>query len=206
MMDQVHIGYRSWNDPRSNIMPQVTYVEGEAPKEKTFVEKDKYISIEAEDFARSSGNAQIGWEVIPWLGRTKSGVTTMPANAYPKEGDNIYLEYAVQTQTDGEADVNVWLAPTLNFNANKGLRYALSVDGGKETVVNFNGHYKGELGQWQGNRIIKSATKLDFGAAGRHTLRIRVLEPGIVFEKVMLDFGGLKPTYLGAPESDYLPQ
>ncbi|MDR0961736.1 MAG: glycosyl hydrolase 115 family protein [Mediterranea sp.] len=206
MMDQVRIGYRSWNDPRSNIMPQVTYVEGEVPKEKTFVEKDKYISIEAENFAKSVGNAQIRWEVIPWLGRTKSGVTTMPANAYPKEGDNIYIEYAVQTQTDGEADVNVWLAPTLNFNANKGLRYALSVDGGAQTVVNFNGHYKGELGNWQGYRIIKSVTKLNFGAAGKHTLRIRVLEPGIVFEKVMLDFGGLKPTYLGAPESDYIKE
>jgi hypothetical protein len=204
MMDQVRIGYRSWNDPRNNIMPQTTYVLDDSPVKTTFAEKDKYISMEAESFAKSVGNDQIKWEVIPWLGRTKSGVTTMPANAYPKEGDNIYLEYSVQTQTDGEAEVNVWLAPTLNFNANKGLRYALSVDGSAETVVNFNGHYKGELGNWQGNRIIKSVTKLDFGAAGKHTLRIRVLEPGIVFEKVMIDFGGLKPSYLGAPESDYV--
>ncbi|SHG39883.1 glycosyl hydrolase 115 family protein [Dysgonomonas macrotermitis] len=202
-MDQVRIGYTQWNDPATSIMPKVEYVLREVPKEKIFIEKDKYISIEAENFAKSNGNGQIHWEVIPNLGRTKSGVTTMPANAYPKDVDNIYIEYNVRTQTDGEATANIWLAPTLNFNANKGLRFALSVDGGTETVVNFNGHYKGELGDWQGYRIIKSATKLNFGESGNHTLRIRVLEPGIVFEKIMLDFGGLKPTYLGAPESEY---
>ncbi|MDR0908062.1 MAG: glycosyl hydrolase 115 family protein [Rikenellaceae bacterium] len=206
MMDQVHIGYRFWNDPRTNIMPRVEYVEGEAPSGKTFIEKEGYVSIEAEDFARSSGNKHIHWEVIPWLGRTRSGVTTMPANVYPKEKDNVYIEYSMQTETAGEATVNVWLAPTLNFNANKGLRYALSVDGGEETVVNFNGHYKGELGPWQGFRIIQSASKLDFGEAGNHTLRVRVLEPGIVFEKIMVDFGGLKPSYLGAPESNYIEE
>jgi hypothetical protein len=203
-MDQVRIGYRFWSDPRTNIMPKVEYVDGEEPAAKTFIESEGYISIEAEDFAASRGNTEMSWEVIPWLGRTRSGVTTMPANAYPKEKDNVYIEYSVQTASAGEATVNVWLAPTLNFNANKGLRYALSVDGGPEEVVNFNGHYKGELGPWQGFRIIQTPTKLNFGAAGRHTLRVRVLEPGIVFEKIMIDFGGLKPSYLGAPESAYI--
>jgi hypothetical protein len=27
------------------------------------------------------------------------------------------------------------------------------------------------------------------------------LEPGIVLEKILIDAGGLKPSYLGAPES-----
>jgi hypothetical protein len=30
------------------------------------------------------------------------------------------------------------------------------------------------------------------------------LETGIVFEKILLNWGGLKPSYLGAPESEYL--
>jgi hypothetical protein len=68
--------------------------------------------------------------------------------------------------------------------------------------VNFNGQYRGELGDWQAERIIKSLTKMSIGEPGKHTLRIRVLDPGIVFEKIMLDFGGLKPSYLGAPESE----
>src|SRR5206468_7263940 len=30
MMDQVHIGYTGWNDPRTNRMPELTYVAGDA--------------------------------------------------------------------------------------------------------------------------------------------------------------------------------
>jgi hypothetical protein len=204
-MDQVRIGYTSWQQPPKSIMPKVEYIYRETPKEKVFVEKDGYISIEAEHFARSQGMDAIRWEVIPGLGRTLSGLSTFPQNAYPATSDAVYIEYELQTVSSGDAEIQVWLAPTLNFNANKGLRYALSVDGGKEEIVNFNAHYRGELGNWQGERIIKTPTKLHIGAAGRHTLRVRVLEPGIVFEKLTIDFGGLQPSYLGAPESEYVP-
>lgn len=36
---------------------------------------------------------------------------------------------------------------------------------------------------------------------GMHTLRIRPLNPGIVIEKILIHAGGLKPSYLGAPET-----
>jgi hypothetical protein len=203
-MDQVRIGYTMWNDPPRNILPKVEYVYREEPKEKRFVESEGYISIEASHYARLQGDGGIRWEIIPNLGRTGSAVSTFPQNAYPKATDRVFLEYDLQTVSSGEVEVQVWLAPTLNFNANKGLRYALSIDGGKEEIVNFNGHYDGSLGQWQGERIIKTATRMTIGEAGNHTLRVRALEPGIVFEKFTLDFGGLKPSYLGAPESEYI--
>ncbi|MDR1763052.1 MAG: glycosyl hydrolase 115 family protein [Dysgonamonadaceae bacterium] len=203
-MDQIRIGYTSWQQPDKSIMPKVEYVPTEAftPKTQAFAEKDGYVSVEAENFARSAGTDKIKWEIIPWLGRTKSAVTTFPQNVYPTDKDLVYLEYDFQTVSEGKANVTLLLAPTLNFNANKGLRYALSIDGGKETTVNFNGQYSGELGRWQGERIIWQPTEMEIGAAGRHTLRIRVLEPGIVFEKIIIDFGGLKPSYLGPPESE----
>jgi hypothetical protein len=203
-MDQVRIGYTSWQQPPRSVMPTVEYVYRETPKEKRFIESNGYISIEACSFARAQGAGGIQWKVIPDLGRTKSSVTTLPPNAYPKEADAVYLEYDLQTVSSGEVEVQVWLAPSLNFNANKGLRYAISFDGGKEEVVNFNGRYRGELGAWQGERIIRSATKMNIGEAGSHTLRLRALEPGIVLEKILLNFGGLQPSYLGAPESRFV--
>jgi hypothetical protein len=39
--------------------------------------------------------------------------------------------------------------------------------------------------------------------SGKHTLRFRILDAGIVLEKILIDTGGLKPSYLGAPESDF---
>jgi hypothetical protein len=204
-MDQVRIGYSSWNDPPTNIMPAVEYVYKQEPTEKRFIESNGYLSIDACHYARANASDRISWIIIPDLGKTKSSVTTFPQNVYPKDSEAIFLEYDFRTVSEaGSVEVEVRLAPTLNFNANKGLRYALSFDGGKEETVNFNGHYDGSLGAWQGERLIISKTKMNLGGKGDHSLRIRVLEPGIVIEKILINMGGLKPSYLGAPESDFI--
>ncbi|NPA08345.1 MAG: glycosyhydrolase [Chlorobi bacterium] len=205
MMDQMRIGYKTWADGKENIMPEVTYVyDDNASKEKIFQEKNGYISIEAENFARTSHSDRIHWEVIPDFGKTKSGVTTFPQNVYPDPDENIYLEYDMNFESKGEFEVQLLLAPTLNFNHNKGLRYEISFDNQTPQIVNFNGHYRGELGRWQSEHIIKSATKHQISQPGKHTLRFRVLEPGIVLEKILINTGGLQPSYLGAPESEIL--
>ncbi|MFC4688167.1 glycosyl hydrolase 115 family protein [Epilithonimonas pallida] len=203
MMDQMKIGYKAWFDGKENIMPEVTRVsESEVLKEKVFQEKDGYVSIEAENFARMKNSDRIHWEVIPDFGKTKSGVTTFPQNVYPKSDENLYLEYDINFESKGEFEVQLLLAPTLNFNHNKGLRYEISFDGETPQIVNFNGHYRGELGRWQSEHIIKSITKHQISQPGKHTLRFRVLEPGIVLEKILINTGGLQPSYLGAPESE----
>lgn len=204
MMDQVRIGYMSWQEPRRSRMPAVTYVQEQnvPAKEKVFIEKDGYVSIEAEHFSRAINTDKIKWEVVPSMGKTLSAITTLPANAYPRETEQVYVEYDIEFATTGEFTVQLLLSPTLNYNANKGLRYEISVDGQAPQIINFNGHYKGELGRWQADHIIKSDTKHKVEKAGKHTLRFRVLEPGIVLQKILINTGGLKPTFLGAPESE----
>ena len=156
-------------------------------------ETDRHISIEAGNFKTNHGAT-----VIPDLGKTECAVTTLPASMIP---DNAYVEYELETTSSGKAKLSILLAPTLNFNANKGLCFAISIDDNQEQIVNFNGHYDGGLGLWQANSIIKTDMEVDFGNPGRHTLRFRFAEPGIVMEKILIDFGGLKPSYLGAPSS-----
>lgn len=203
MMDQVRIGYTSWNNPPKSIMPKVEYIMQTTDyKEKIFVEKNGYVSIEAGNYSRLNNSNKIYWDMIPDMGKTKSAMTTFPKNIYPKENDNIYLEYDIDFESTGDFKVHLLLSPTLNFNANKGLRYTISFDGKNEQIINFNGHYKGELGLWQAEAIIKSTTKHTITEKGKHTLRFRALEPGIVLQKILIDTGGLKPSYLGAPESE----
>ncbi len=202
MMDQTHIGYTYWQQPDRNVMPQVTYVPENrmAPAPNLFVEKEGYVSMEAPHYSHAMNGKTAGWVVIPGLGRTVGAVTTSPSTETPDM--SMYLAYDFTTDHVGQSTVHLWFSPTLNFNANKGLRYAVRIDGGEEQIININGHYRGELGEWQATHIIKTKTDHMLTKQDKHTLYIRPLDPALVLQKVMIDFGGLKESYLGAPESE----
>ncbi|MDR0658758.1 MAG: glycosyl hydrolase 115 family protein [Mediterranea sp.] len=202
IMSQTHIGYTYWQQPEKNVRPEVKRVSRNPAAElpPVFIEKDGYVSVEAPHYTRAVDSEEVRWIVIPDLSKTVSGVTTAPVGETP--GKDVCLEYDMELTAAGEVKVETLVSPTLNFNGNRGLRYAVRFDDGEEQTVNFNGHYRGGLGQWQAESIIKTSTTHRILAAGRHTLRFRPLDPGIVLQKIMVDTGGLKPSWLGAPESD----
>jgi len=203
MMSQIRIGYTYWQEPEKRVMPAVTRIDSEKPKKKYVDESsdNRYISIEAAHFSRKNESANIRWEIIPDLGKTLSGITIFPQNKYPTEDSNISLEYEMNISNQGTYNLHVLVSPTLNFNQNRGLRYAVSFNGGKEQIVNINSVYDiKKMEKWQANSINETVTTHTFEKAGKYTLRFRVLEPGIVLQKIMLDMGGLKKSYLGAPE------
>lgn len=197
LMSQVHIGYTSWNNPERQTMPSIVRIP-EVPQVHQFKEVDGYVSIEAEHFSRAIAQGETSWGVIPDFGKTLSGITTFPVTRTP---DQMQLEYDIEMETTGEVKIILLLAPTLNFNENKGLSYAIGFENGEEQIINFNGQYNGELGKWQANPIIESGSTHQLGKKGKQTLRIRPLDQGIVIEKILIDAGGLKPSYLGAPET-----
>ena len=49
-------------------------------------------------------------------------------------------------------------------------------------------------------RVVESTVSLT-AAAGQHELTIEPLDPGIVFEKIVVDCGGYQPTFLYGDES-----
>lgn len=204
MMDQTHIGYTYWQQPDKNTMPNVfTLPEDTVPqKSKCFIEENGYVSIEAENFARKAESEKVRWAIIPHLGKTVSGITTLPSNIeIEKQPEKIYLEYDMDLVSSGTFELQVLFAPTLNFNQNKGLRYAVSFDGGAEQLININQKYTiQEMEKWQANSINSSVSSHTL-EKGSHTLKVRVLDSGLVIEKIILNTGGLKPSYLGPLES-----
>jgi len=194
MMDQVHIGYTSWNDPEKNVAPEVVYIDPK-PCQAVFAERDGWLSIEAEHYSRKKDGNGCNWTVIPELGRTLSGITPLPVTG---NIDGMRLEYDVDILTQGEAKVVLRFAPTLNFRP-EGIRYAVCFDDEMEQVVNINGDYKGELGNIQKFQVIDSKTVHNL-TKGRHTLYIRPLDNGLVLEKIIVDMGGMRYGYLGGEE------
>ena len=51
-------------------------------------------------------------------------------------------------------------------------------------------------------RVIEKVVEFDVNEGNFHELTLQPQHPGIVFEKVVVDFGGYKPSYLFMEESN----
>ena len=51
------------------------------------------------------------------------------------------------------------------------------------------------------NATTTGVTTHDIGAHGAHVLKIYMVDPGVVLDKIVIDTGGARPSYLGPPET-----
>ena len=172
-----------------------------------FVQGNDYVSMEAEHYTRAIGSAdeKIEWIRIPDLGRTLSGMTTMPRTAPSQTpGPNgPRLEYQVFVFDTGTVKMDVYLSPTLNFSGRKeGLRYAVSIDDQAPQIVNV--HADGSNRFWErivADNVIFSATQHHVSKPGTHVVKFWMVDPGVVLQKLVLEMRDIAPSYLGPPES-----
>jgi hypothetical protein len=169
-----------------------------------YVEADRYVSIEAEHFSAQTSMAEVHWGKIPGFGETLSGMTVLPVttpSAEPPQPAPV-LEYTMYLFEGGTFNVEAVLAPTLNFVPGRGLRFAVSFDDRPPLVVDALGDNSEK--DWaravsEGVRKVTSALEVD--GAGYHTFKFRMVDPGVVLEKLVISKCPLPPSYLGPPES-----
>lgn len=219
MMDQTHIGYVSWFDPRVNKLPVLTKLStdsatsrqllpvsgnGHTPKVGgMFSDKNGYIAIEAQHFNRQVGNSKISWTVIPDYGNTLSGVEPSPVTADRiQPGKNTpHLEYDIDLKDTGNITVTTCVSPTLDFRNKDGLFYAVSIDNEQPQLVNIATRVDSR--DWAmavTNNLRKLITHHKITKPGRHVLKYWMVDPAVVVQKFIIDSGGLKPSYLGPGE------
>jgi hypothetical protein len=210
MMIQRHIGYTSWNDNfPQDTMPEVYRLEQTSPAPGGFVftPDNGYVAIEAQHFYAMKNAAAANWTVIPHMGRTLSGIAVMPYSQ-PVEGASI--SYRVDLPADVRSvRVHVVVKSTLAFINLEGHRYKVGFDGGEEVTVNFNSDLNekpenrySKFYPTVARRVVEKEVKLDVpSSSGLRTLTLTPLDPGIVFEKIVIDLGGYKPSYLFMDES-----
>ncbi|MGN6640934.1 MAG: glycosyl hydrolase 115 family protein, partial [Mucilaginibacter sp.] len=226
MMDQTHIGYTYWQEPRVNKMPEVIELNPDSVKNTNsafanvefkpvpemnmstgsgaFIEKEGFVSIEAPHFSKAVSLNDIGWKVIPNYGNTLGGVMPSPVTAarIKPSGGMPHLEFQISLKDTGNVSVVTCVSPTLDFRNKDGLFFAISIDNETPQLVNIA--TKVDSKEWAeavSDNIRKLVTRHHISKPGIHVLKYWMVDPAVVVQKIMIDAGGLKPSYLGPPES-----
>jgi len=180
------------------------------PEVSGFIENNGVVSIGAAHFTDKVESNDTRWTEVTNLGRTNSSVIAEPVNmSRQKLNENSSrLTYDFTVFEAGELTIHTYLSPTQDFRKKDGLKYAIAIDDEAPQIINMNeGEIKPdyEHARWWGQsvgdhiKVRRSTHYVD--APGAHTLKVWLIDPGIVFQKFVLDAGGLKPSYLGPPES-----
>ena len=209
MMIQKHIGYRSWNDNfRADMLPQTTAVTMTEPGGYTFSPSAGYVAIEAEHFYSANASQGTQWSVYPYYGRTRSAVALTPYTQ-PVGDASLTYRFSLPDGTS-QVKVHVIVKSTLDFLNVGGHECAVSIDGQQPQTINFNKtlvdrqpYMYSEYYPAVARRIVEKTVELPVSKDGMHELTLRPQHPGLVFEKIVVDFGGYKPSYLFMNESDY---
>ncbi|WP_345263168.1 glycosyl hydrolase 115 family protein [Nibrella viscosa] len=229
LMSQTHIGYTYWQQPERQKMPAVSYLPADsavAKKEGVFQavrrakipagltgnrfyqDEKRGVSIEADHYTKAINANGISWKILPDHGRTGSAITVFPVTAGEQTpGENApRLQYDVYTYSEGAFSIYAYFSPTLNFpGSENGLQYAISVDDERPQLISLNKEDKtsdrGIWNKWAAENIIIKFSKHTITSPGKHTVKFWLVNPGVVLQKLVLDFGGLEPTYLGPSET-----
>ncbi|WP_297072190.1 glycosyl hydrolase 115 family protein [uncultured Duncaniella sp.] len=158
------------------------------------------------------------WTLLPDVGRTLGALAVMPYTA-PLDGASLSYSLSLPADVDS-VKVHVIVKSTLAFSRLEGHRYKVGFDGGESITVNFNS----DLNEAPENiydifyptvarRVVEKTVTLPVSPAVRNAnsaeantdcpllLTLSPLDPGIVFEKIVIDFGGYRPSYLFGQES-----
>jgi hypothetical protein len=173
-----------------------------------FIESNGYVAMEAANYSRAVGKDPVQWTEIPGLGKTLSGMTPFPVTALaqsPSE-NSPRLEYDIHLFSSGNIRVRAYLSPTLDFHDSGGLKYAVSVDDSPPVLVNMHAEESGfRWNRWVANNINIQESEHLIDNPGNHTLKFWMVDPGIVLQKLEVITGEAGRTYLGPPESYYVP-
>ncbi|WP_426167647.1 glycosyl hydrolase 115 family protein [Pseudoduganella sp. R-34] len=172
-----------------------------------FVETGGVVSIEAAHFTRQVTPAGRSWLLVPDHGRTLSAMTALPVHATGGLAgpQAMRLEYDVALAKPGRFTLHTTLAPTQKFQPGGGLKFAVSIDNEAPQIVNM--HADASLAVWErsvSDGAVTFRTTHAVRSAGAHTIKFWAISPGVVLQKLVLDAGGLKPSYLGPQESPRL--
>ncbi len=171
-----------------------------------FVEDNGVVSINAAGYSgkaenKGSDGSRIKIEAIMGIGiedaSLRLGDITEASLDY-HNADRPHATYNFYTFQRGSVDVYTYALPVFSLDDKHETRYGVGIDNGITT--NAIAGSKEYMQSWKDNvlrnfSVYKSSLYID--KPGKHTLEIYCTDPGMVIQKIIIDLGGLKQSFLG---------
>ncbi|HEX9933869.1 MAG TPA: hypothetical protein VGB38_01630, partial [bacterium] len=168
-----------------------------------FVEDNGTIAMKAAHFTAKRDAGKVRWETVLCPGSFGESLEAMPLTA-PGFADTSeirrrapHAEYAFYQFTEAAPEIITTALPTHPLDLRRhGLRAALSVDDGPLQVVDFTTYGRSET--WKRNVLANRAeavTRHQHLGKGFHRLKLYMIDPGVIVDRMVIDLGGLRKGY-----------
>ncbi len=176
-----------------------------------FLETNGYISINAAQFQHKHETENVKIAIVDNLGCEGKAVqlgNPIASPCFPSQQDAPYVEYDFYCFSEGIVDVYTYVLPTYTLNNDRGYaghertnietHYGVTIDNTRIIEASTSSFEYAQ--NWYESilrncRINKST--LYVPCPGKHKLRVLCGDTGTILQKVVLDFGGLKRSYMG---------
>ncbi len=167
------------------------------------IESNGVVSVHGAHFTQCSDDRMI--QIISGLGRSREAVSISSVYENTNTADFcLELDYRMYVFTPGTHLVHCYCLPTHPLYPGHGLRLLVAFDEETSQTVDITANGGEHDKVWQGNVLRGAAiasTRHRIITPGWHTLKLTVRDPGIVIDKIVMDTGGLRPSYFGPPET-----
>ncbi|KAJ0425446.1 hypothetical protein BJY00DRAFT_308190 [Aspergillus carlsbadensis] len=145
-----------------------------------FVEADGHVSINATSFKNL---LPVGYRHLPFVGRTSNGAVALAPDTTPTHSEFLHYPYITFTSVPAATLV---------------LEFTLTLDTNPDVPITYDIQYESVM-----DNVWKRRHQLNLGTPRSDTLDIRLNTQNCVLEKIVLDLGGLRESYLDPPESAF---
>ena len=174
-------------------------------------------AIAAESATKNIPARGVRWERIPDYGRGRSGLSVFPTTAASVRppADSPCLEYPVFIAKAGAVHVDLITGSSLNVQPDRGLRVAVSFDDQAPQIIDAfaNQSYADpskrgdpssppikDWANWVRDNIKTLKSTHTITQPGVHTLKVWMVDPGVVLETLVVHDGKPPKSYFGPPE------
>lgn len=174
-------------------MPGTLYVPG-----ADFVEENQRVVIDAAHASVFIPGKVADWRIISGLGYNGEAVSVFPSTVpicfTPEKilSDSPCLQYKIWFAHPGNWDFTVRALPTFSVETGRPQRYALAVDDAPPQIISLPYSMSESDKRWQQNVLRNAALTSSVHAinnAGLHTLKIWMVDPGIVIDGIGAETG-----------------